>query len=678
MFTDLTSKSYSNLLSQDVNLYKAHRRSAKDMIGAGLRGGAALAAAPSDFMQMNPGAPPPYARDEGPPPAREPPSSLKYGPSMPFFPHEKHGFVKVPNKPLPVRANFMGPGTQLIKRLKRGDKPVSEVDRISLKHDIDYTLAGGKPVPGETPRQRDQRADAEVRAADKEMVASIERAEQMGLDNRLNLWPAKKAIQTKMKLEDMGMSKRKFTTPGFVNPDSEDGKIATQALRNLQAGKGKLKRKLGTLENPNDPPHMEAPENIAQHQEHMRGEGWKDEAKKLGKQALRYGRKKAASFLQERKGQALTHIANKARELNRKHGNFVSDDAFQTGERHLGALADRAIGQVHGQGWQDEFKKFGAEALNYGRKKAASFLQERKGQALAALSKKARELSKKHGNFISDDAFDYGERQAGNLANRALKKLGGAGMSLDAYRLAKKGSGLRLAGAGINLSGGGLNLAGSGLKLAGAGRSKRLEKDLAGYGRCIEGFGKAFAHSLPKLMSGVARAMFKGRGKYCPGELYGGNFFKKIGAALKSTWEKAKNWVKKDLAPKALQWAKDKIKELAAKYVPMIREQGIPIVAEKLTDAVIMLLGKLPVPGLLPALHALRPALVQLSKMLLEELWKKGEKMVRNSDWYKSIDGTKLSNNAKKITADAVRSDPQVGAELQKHVEHMNSPVEEQ
>ena len=36
---------------------------------------------------------------------------------------------------------FMGPGTKLEKRLKRGDKGINRLDRISRQHDIDYSKA---------------------------------------------------------------------------------------------------------------------------------------------------------------------------------------------------------------------------------------------------------------------------------------------------------------------------------------------------------------------------------------------------------------------------------------------------------------------------------------------------------------------------------------------------------
>lgn len=38
--------------------------------------------------------------------------------------------------------NFTGPGTQLEKRLERGDQPINAVDELSLHHDLRYKFYG--------------------------------------------------------------------------------------------------------------------------------------------------------------------------------------------------------------------------------------------------------------------------------------------------------------------------------------------------------------------------------------------------------------------------------------------------------------------------------------------------------------------------------------------------------
>ena len=58
------------------------------------------------------------------------------------FPGEKHALLRVNGKT--VVANFMGPGTKLKQRLQRGDEPVSDIDKVSLAHDLRYMLAKTK------------------------------------------------------------------------------------------------------------------------------------------------------------------------------------------------------------------------------------------------------------------------------------------------------------------------------------------------------------------------------------------------------------------------------------------------------------------------------------------------------------------------------------------------------
>ena len=54
---------------------------------------------------------------------------------------------------------YMGPGTHLEKRLKRGDPGINRLDRISKTHDIDYSKA---------------KSLSDKHAADRKMIASID------------------------------------------------------------------------------------------------------------------------------------------------------------------------------------------------------------------------------------------------------------------------------------------------------------------------------------------------------------------------------------------------------------------------------------------------------------------------------------------------------------------------
>lgn len=87
------------------------------------------------------------------------------------LPGEIHGILRMPNGSY-ERASYMGPGTQLTRRLRRGDPGKTMVDKISKRHDIDYSLA-------KTP--------AAVREADKRMVASVKQAIKNKSDDMFNL-----------------------------------------------------------------------------------------------------------------------------------------------------------------------------------------------------------------------------------------------------------------------------------------------------------------------------------------------------------------------------------------------------------------------------------------------------------------------------------------------------------
>lgn len=77
---------------------------------------------------------------------------------------ELHGLLRLPNGKFQF-ANYMGPGTQLITRLKRGDQGLTPVDKLAKIHDIDYSLAT-KPQ--------------DVRKADIEFIKGLKKARKQG------------------------------------------------------------------------------------------------------------------------------------------------------------------------------------------------------------------------------------------------------------------------------------------------------------------------------------------------------------------------------------------------------------------------------------------------------------------------------------------------------------------
>jgi hypothetical protein len=68
---------------------------------------------------------------------------------------EKHLFMQT--KHGITRANFAGPGTSLKMRLKRGDKPINQMDNLARTHDILYTRASRSKDPARAIRKADEK-----------------------------------------------------------------------------------------------------------------------------------------------------------------------------------------------------------------------------------------------------------------------------------------------------------------------------------------------------------------------------------------------------------------------------------------------------------------------------------------------------------------------------------------
>ena len=122
--------------------------------------------------------------------------------SRPSFPGEKHALLVLKNGSNGI-ANYMGPGTNVIGRLQRGDPPRTESDKVAMRHDIDYTLAAGEPTK--------EKQLERVRAADLRMVNSMNRIERVRGDDPRNIMIGKRLIQAKMLGEDTQLlSKSQF------------------------------------------------------------------------------------------------------------------------------------------------------------------------------------------------------------------------------------------------------------------------------------------------------------------------------------------------------------------------------------------------------------------------------------------------------------------------------------
>lgn len=138
----------------------------------------------------------------------------------PGFSGEMHAPLLLPNGRTGV-ANYMGPGTALVQRLKRGDPPRTETDKISQAHDLRYTLATSVE---------------DIREADNRMIAKTDEVAAAGLDSKRNIVLAN-AIRAKKYAEDFSVldreafaadTARTYDDRGFSNEDVSmmKGKLA--------------------------------------------------------------------------------------------------------------------------------------------------------------------------------------------------------------------------------------------------------------------------------------------------------------------------------------------------------------------------------------------------------------------------------------------------------------------
>lgn len=147
------------------------------------------------------------------------PSSDETG--RPAYSGERHAILQLPNGKYGM-ANYMGPGTQVIKRLKRGDPPRTLSDKTAMRHDIDYALAAGL--------KNKQAQIKAIREADQRMVKNLDRISKNKSDNAKNIFQGRRLIQGKMAAEDVGLME-KGSFGGDLKPISDEDKILLMSNR---------------------------------------------------------------------------------------------------------------------------------------------------------------------------------------------------------------------------------------------------------------------------------------------------------------------------------------------------------------------------------------------------------------------------------------------------------------
>ncbi len=136
------------------------------------------------------------------------------------------------------KTNYMGPGTNVIARIKRGDKGKTPIDQISQLHDIDYSLAARA--------KSDKEQETLARQADERMISNGWKSYRQGKENLFNLVEGAGLIKAKNLLEDWGiLNRRKFLSKrtfdygvGASTRDASEYEILLRARSELVCGGG--------------------------------------------------------------------------------------------------------------------------------------------------------------------------------------------------------------------------------------------------------------------------------------------------------------------------------------------------------------------------------------------------------------------------------------------------------
>ena len=133
------------------------------------------------------------------------------------LPNEKHQIIYLSDGTY-NSARYSGPGTNLSTRIKRGDQPLSYVDKTAQAHDLKYALANN---------------NQDIRTADLKMVQSLNKARANKLDSNFNINQAE-LIRLKILLEKAGAKPEWFTTYGRASETPTDIIMYENKLKQLQ------------------------------------------------------------------------------------------------------------------------------------------------------------------------------------------------------------------------------------------------------------------------------------------------------------------------------------------------------------------------------------------------------------------------------------------------------------
>lgn len=144
----------------------------------------------------------------------------------PLFEGENHAIIKLSNGRF-GSSNWLGPGTRVVERVKRGDPGRTEIDRVAQGHDLRYSLA--KDIN-------------DVRKADNKMISKVAEIARKKTDSLWNINQAR-LISAKVVLEDVGFLKRDAFSGNLKKTrNASDTALLKNKLAQVeQEGYGKLK-----------------------------------------------------------------------------------------------------------------------------------------------------------------------------------------------------------------------------------------------------------------------------------------------------------------------------------------------------------------------------------------------------------------------------------------------------
>jgi hypothetical protein len=132
---------------------------------------------------------------------------------------ENHAVLSVNG--LPGNANYMGPGTKIVKRIMRGDPPRTLSDKVAQAHDLRYQLG------------------IDERVADQKMLSKLDDIQKSKGDSDFNIRMGSLPIRAKIAAEDRGiLRKGKFSEKKDPMTTQEEGVLRSKLKSLEQEGYG--------------------------------------------------------------------------------------------------------------------------------------------------------------------------------------------------------------------------------------------------------------------------------------------------------------------------------------------------------------------------------------------------------------------------------------------------------